>query len=89
MPTISLFYGILVSIYFRDNQRHHLPHVHVRYQENSAAIAIEDGVLLDGHIPAKQLKMVQVWIDIHKDDLLTDWHLAVNGDTPFRIAPLQ
>ena len=26
---------------------------------------------------------------IHKEDLFVDWALAVNGDEPFRIAPLQ
>jgi len=89
MPTISLFYGILVLMYFRDNARHHLPHIHVRYQGVEAAISIEDGSVLDGHLPSKQLKMVQVWIEIHQEDRLIDWELAVNGEKPFRIAPLQ
>lgn len=89
MPTISMFYGILVSMYFRDNQRHNLPHIHVRYSGSAAAISIEDGSLLEGNLPAKQLRMVQVWIDLHKEDLLADWSLAVNGEEPFRIAPLQ
>jgi hypothetical protein len=31
MPTISMFYGILVAMLFEDNDRHHLPHIHVRY----------------------------------------------------------
>jgi hypothetical protein len=89
MPTISMFYGILVLMYFRDNTRHHLPHIHVRYQGAVAAISIEDGSILDGELPSKQLKMVQVWIEIHKEDLFVDWNLAVNGENPFRIAPLQ
>jgi hypothetical protein len=89
MPTISMFYGILVLMYFRDNTRHHLPHIHVRYQGAAAAISIEDGSVLDGELPSKQLKMVQAWIEIHKEDLLVDWNLAVNGENPFRIAPLQ
>ena len=89
MPTISMFYGILVLMYFRDNTRHHLPHIHVRYQGVEAAISIEDGLLLDGKLPPKQLKMVQAWIEIHKEDLFVDWELAVNCENPFRIAPLQ
>ena len=89
MPTISMFYGILVLMYFRDNRRHHLPHIHVRYQEEEAAISIVDGAIFDGSLPPKQLKMVQAWIEIHKDELLVDWELAVNGDEPFKIAPLQ
>ena len=89
MPTISMFYGILVLMFFRDNRRHHLPHIHVRYQSEEAAMAIEDGVLLDGNLPPKQIKMVQAWIEIHKEELLVDWELAVNGEEPFRIPPLQ
>lgn len=43
----------------------------------------------DGELPPKQLKMVQAWIEIHKEELMVDWELAVNGEDPFRIAPLQ
>ena len=89
MPTISMFYGILVLMFFRDNRRHNLPHVHVPYQGEEASISIDDGTIFDGTLPRKQLKMVQAWIEIHKDELLVDWELAVNGDEPFRIAPLQ
>ncbi len=89
MPVISMFFGILVSIFYRDNEQHHTPHVHARYQGNKVSIAIEDGRILAGDLPFRQLRMVQVWIDIHRDELLADWELAVNGDEPFRIAPLQ
>ncbi len=40
-------------------------------------------------IATKQLKMIQAWIEIHQEELLVDWELAVNGEKPFRIAPLQ
>ena len=89
MPTISMFYGILVSIYYADTSRHHKPHIHVRYQGQKASVAIEDGSVLAGEIPLRQLRMVQVWVDLHRDELLADWELAVAGDEPFRIAPLQ
>lgn len=99
MPTISMFYGILVLMFYRDNRRHHLPHIHVRYQGDEAAIPVEDGGIFEGMLPPKQLKMVQawieihkmvqVWIEIHKEELMVDWDLAVNGEDPFRIAPLK
>ncbi|MDD5228629.1 MAG: DUF4160 domain-containing protein [Methylococcales bacterium] len=89
MPAISLFYGILVLMFFRDNERHHTPHIHARYQGAEASISIENGDVLQGSLPPRQLKMVQVWIDIHKEELMIDWELAVNGDAPFRISPLQ
>ena len=52
-------------------------------------MAIDDGALLDGNLPPKQLKMVQAWIEIHKEELFVDWELAIKGEEPFRIAPLQ
>jgi len=84
-----MFYGILIAMMFEDSQRHNLPHIHVRYAEYKASIAIEDGDVLAGNIPPKQLKMVQAWIEIHKDELFADWELALAGEQPFRIAPLQ
>ena len=34
MPVISMFYGIIVSMYFLDNRQHKAPHIHVRYQDD-------------------------------------------------------
>lgn len=89
MPTISMFYGILVSILYEDNGRHNLPHIHARYSGEKASVSIEDGSVLAGSLPLRQLKMLQVWIEIHKDELFADWELAVSGEEPFRIEPLR
>jgi hypothetical protein len=89
MPAISMFYGILVYMFYEADQPHHLPHIHVRFSGHKAAIAIEDGQVLAGEIPTRQLKMVQVWVDLHHDELLADWELAQSGDEPYKIAPLQ
>jgi hypothetical protein len=84
-----MFYGILVSMLYEDNVRHHLPHIHVRYAGEKAAVSIEDGIVLAGSLPSRQLKMVQAWIEIHKDELNADWELIVSGEEPFRIEPLR
>ena len=89
MPTISMFYGILVSIYFEASEKHHAKHIHVRYSGHNASIAIDDGRVLAGELPTKQLKLVQAWIEIHQDELFADWDLAANGEQPFRVAPLR
>ena len=89
MPVISMFYGILVAIYYEDTGRHNKPHIHVRYQGKKASISIKDGTVLAGDFPAKQLRMVQTWSDIHQDELMADWELAVSGEEPFRIDPLR
>jgi hypothetical protein len=51
MPVISMFYGIIVSLYFQDSKRHHRPHIHVRYQDDEAVFGIPEGDLLEGLLP--------------------------------------
>lgn len=89
MPVISMFYGVIVSLYFQDNRRHHRPHIHVRYQDTEAVIAIPEGELLEGALPPGKIKLVIAWIEIHQDELVADWELAVGGQQPFKIEPLR
>jgi desulfoferrodoxin (superoxide reductase-like protein) len=76
-------------MYLADNKQHHLPHIHTRYQGQKASISIETGDVLDGDIPATKLRLVQAWIEIHREDLMADWELAINNELPFKIPPLQ
>ena len=89
MPTISMFYGIIIRMLFMDTQQHHLPHLHVEYQGQQAVVSLPEGNLLEGDLPAKKLRMVQAWVAIHEDELMADWTLAVNGESVFPIDPLR
>jgi hypothetical protein len=89
MPTISMFYGIIIRMLFMDKQQHHLPHLHVEYQGKQAVISIPDGNLLEGDFPAKKLRLVQAWITIHEEELMADWALAMNDEPVFPIDPLR
>ena len=89
MPTISMFYGILILMYFYDNKKHNIPHIHAEYGDYQATIAIEDGAMLGGSLPPAKMKLVQAWIEIHRDELMADWKLAVLGEPLFKIEPLR
>ena len=89
MPTISMFYGIIVSLYFVDNKQHNMPHIHVKYQDDEAVVSIPDGEVLEGQIPRNKIRLAQAWIEIHKDELMADWDLAVHGQQPYKIEPLR
>lgn len=89
MPVLSMFYGIIVSMYFMDNKRHHLPHIHVKYQDDEAVLAIADGRLLEGTLPPGKTKLVLAWMEIHRDELMADWQLAASGQPLFKIEPLR
>jgi Domain of unknown function (DUF4160) len=89
MPTISVFYGLIVMLYFFDDERHHLPHIHVRYQDSEASFSILDGSLLAGNLPVAKLRLMQAWIEIHREDLMANWQLASIGEKPFPVEPLR
>ncbi len=63
MPTISMFYGIVICLYFYD-ERHKLPHIHAKYQGQEASFSITDGEILSGAIPMAKTRLVQAWIEI-------------------------
>ena len=56
MPTISMFFGIVIYLYFFDDEKHKLPHIHARYQGSEAAFSIEDGAILSGDLPNRQVR---------------------------------
>ena len=89
MPVISMFYGIIVMMYFFDDKKHHLPHIHIEHGDESAVLAIPTGEVLTGSIKSSRLKLVQAWIEIHQEELMANWKLAVNGEKVFRIEPLK
>jgi hypothetical protein len=89
MAVIAMFYGIIVSMYYFDERRHHQPHIHVRYQEQEAVIAVPGGEVLEGELKSSRLKLVQAWIEIHGEEPIADWELATSGENVFRIDPLK
>ncbi len=87
MPVISMFYGIIVSMYFVDNRRHKRPHIHVKYQEHEMVLGIPEGEILEGSMPGNRLKLVLAWAEIHRDESMADWELAASGQQPYKIGP--
>ena len=89
MPIISMFYGIVVMMYYFDDRRHHQPHIHVECSDEEAVVSIPDGKVIEGSIRSAKLRLVQAWIEIHQDDLMSDWRLAISGQSVFKIEPLK
>ena len=89
MPVISMFYGLIIAMYYLDTKQHKLPHIHVKYGEMEGVYEIPNGTLLEGSLPANKEKLIQAWIEIHQEDLMANWHLAVTGNQVFRIDPLK
>ena len=89
MPSLSMFYGLIVYMYFVDNKQHKYPHIHVKYQDDEVIVRIPNGEVLEGRIPKAKMKLLQAWIELHKEELVADWDLAVSGEQPYKIDPLR
>ena len=89
MAAISMFYGLVIYLYQFDNIRHHIPHIHVKYQGEWAVFSILDGEIIEGDLKSDKAKLVQAWILIRKEDLIADWELAKEGQPIFKIEPLK
>lgn len=63
--------------------------LHVHYQEHEAGFDINTGEILDGEIPKNKLRLVQAWIELHRDELIANWELAVSGRNTYSIEPLK
>jgi hypothetical protein len=88
MPTLSMFFGIIIRMYFAPKE-YNPPHIHVYYNDFKAVINIINCEIMDGEIPARQSRLVLAWIEIHQEELMADWKLCQNGEKPFSIEPLK
>jgi hypothetical protein len=86
MPTLSIFFGLIIRMFYRDHQP---PHIHVQYQNDHAMVDIATGDIREGSLSARSLRFIQAWVEIHRDDLYANWELCRNGEEPFKIEPLK
>ena len=86
MPTISMFYGIIIRMYNRGE--HNPPHFHAYFGEENAIFNL-DGELMEGSFSKRNQKLVSAWCELHHDELVANWNLATNGEELFKISPLK
>ena len=65
-----------------------MPHIHVEFSGEEMVIAL-DGTIVEGSIPRGKLKLVEAWMEIHREELEANWTLLSNGEQSFRIDPLK
>ena len=89
MPSISMFYGIIIYMFFSDNVQHHKPHIHAKYAEHTAVFDIDTAEVIEGKFPPKETRLVQAWILLRQRELAADWDLASQNEMPFKVKPLD
>ena len=88
MPEISRFFGIIIYMYFGD---HLPPHFHAVYSEHEAMFSIETGEVFKGEFPKAQMRLVQAWVELHREELDKNYKtLSIMNETDFiKIKPLM
>lgn len=86
MPEISLFGGIRITMYYND---HSPPHFHAEYAGFKALVDIQNGYVIRGALPARQLKYVLAWGELYQDELMQNWELAKDALPLRKIPPLM
>lgn len=86
MPTISIFYGIVIRMYYRD----HPPcHFYVYCQGNDAKGDIENIEVIAGYLPRRALGSALDWAELHQRELRDNWALAQQRKPLNDISPLE
>lgn len=86
MPALSVFFGIVITMYWRE---HNPPHFHASYGETEALVSIETLEVLRGSLPRRALAMVLEWAAEHRAELMENWRLCQAFTPPQPIAPLE
>ena len=86
MPTISIFFGIVIRMYYDE---HAPPHFHAYYGEHNAAIRIDTLEVVEGRLPKRAMALVLEWAAQHREELGENWRLAQQHRTLHSIDPLE
>ena len=70
MPTIAIFYGIVIQMYWRE---HGPAHLHAIYQGLEALVSIESGNVTGGELPPKAERLVRQWVLLRRAELMENW----------------
>ena len=85
VPVISRFYGIVVFMNYND---HEPPHVHARSGGGEVLLEIRSKSVV-GEFPARALRLLIEWADLHADELEVNWERARQHKHLLPVEPLH
>lgn len=68
---------------------HAPPHFHAEYGGAEAVINIQTLEIIRGKLPHGATMLVKEWAMQHRNELMEDWKLCEQLQTPNKIAPLE
>ena len=89
MPTIASFHNVDIKMQKEGGVQHKKPHIHAYHGECSASFDISTGDIIAGEFPSREMRLVQAWIELHRDELNIEWKTLEEGGAWFTIAGLR
>ncbi len=86
MPIISVFFGIVIRMFYRE---HEPAHFHAEYQGQQGKFDFE-GAMLVGNLRSRTaLRLIREWATSHREELEENWENMKGGLPLERIEPLE
>ena len=86
MPVISVFFGIIVRMFYKD---HEPAHFHAEYQGQQAKFDFDGNILVGQFESSTARRLVRDWSALHRPELESNWASMKAGRPLERIAPLE
>ncbi len=86
MPIISVFFGIVIRMFYRE---HGVGHFHADYQGQQATFTFDGDVLAGSLRSRTALRLVKEWATAHSAELEANWNRVKAGEPLERIPPLD
>jgi hypothetical protein len=88
VPRISEFFGIVIYMYWFDQQKHHTPHFHARHAGEEAVFDLA-GACLEGDLGPRANRLIVEWCQERRTELREAWEAAAKGEAIPWVAPLR
>jgi hypothetical protein len=86
MPFVSMFFGILIRMFYSD---HNPPHFHAEYQGTEGTFDFT-GKMLNGNIKSPvAIRLIREWALLRQNELEENWKNIENKDIINKIKPLE
>jgi Domain of unknown function (DUF4160) len=86
MPAISIFFGIVIRMFYND---HEPPHFHAEYQGQRGKFDSKGKMLVGSNQSKTALRLIKQWANQHEAEIRANWRRMKAGKPLETIEPLR
>jgi len=86
VPVISIFFGIVIRMFYRE---HGVAHFHAEHQSQQATFTFDGNILAGALRSRTALRLIKEWAVSHREELEANWQRVKMREPLERIGPLE